>query len=306
VAESDRTRLLAIVGATAVGKSSLAMRLAARFGGEIVGADSRHVYRYMDIGTAKPTSEDRSEIPHHVIDVVDPDEHFGLAVYLELGTLAIQNAKSNGNLPILVGGAGQYVWALLEGWQVPQVPPDAETRSEMEELARASGHAVVLAVLRELDSEAADRVDPSNVRRVIRAVEVARSGNIGAPDKIPPPYDVMAVGLTMPRPQLYRRIDERVDEMLSEGWLDEVRGLLDRGYESDLPAMSGVGYREFSEHLVNGANLDEAVARTKTRTHAFARRQHAWFKRDDPRIHWFDAPAGFSDAEDAVERWLNA
>ncbi|MDP6665005.1 MAG: tRNA (adenosine(37)-N6)-dimethylallyltransferase MiaA [SAR202 cluster bacterium] len=302
---SDKTKLLVVVGPTAAGKSSLAMHLATQLSGEIVGADSRHVYRLMDIGTAKPTFEDRREIPHHAIDVVDPDEDFGLVTYLELGTQAIINAKFHGNLPILVGGTGQYVWALLEGWQVPRVPPDLAARNELEELAGASGTGAVVDILRDLDAKAAARVDPNNLRRVIRAVEVARSGAGGSPKKIPPDYDLLVIGLSMPRPRLYRRIDDRVDDMLEAGWLDEVRGLLDAGYALDLPSMSGVGYRELGEHLVNGADLSEAIAKTKTRTHAFARRQHAWFKHDDPRIHWFDATDGIADAEAAVSQWLD-
>ncbi len=302
---SNRTKLLVIVGPTAVGKSSLAMRLAVRFSGEIVSADSRHVYRRMDIGTAKPTFEDRREVPHYVIDIIDPDKEFSLATYLELGTQAIINAKIHGNLPILVGGTGQYIWALLEGWQVPRVPPDLVTRGELEDLASVSGVSAVVEILRELDPEAAARVDPNNLRRVIRAVEVARSGAGGPPTKISPDYDTLVVGLSMSRPRLYRRIDDRVDGMLESGWLDEVRGLVEYGYALGLPSMSGVGYRELAEHLVNGADLSEAIAKTKTRTHAFARRQHAWFKQDDPRIHWFDATDGIAEAETAVSRWLD-
>ena len=298
-------RLLAVVGPTAVGKTELSMRLAESLKGEIIGADSRQVYRHMDIGTAKPSHEARARVPHHLVDVVDPDEQFGLASYLRLARQSITNTDIKGNIPILVGGTGQYIWALLEGWQVPEVPPDPDTRESLEALARGSGVDAVLQVLEDVDPVAADRVDRGNLRRIIRAVEVARHGLRPDPGKVPPPYDTLIIGLGLTRSQLYQRIDRRVDKMMDAGWLSEVAALLEMGYDAGLPSMSGVGYGELAGHIEGETSLDAAVQRTKFRSHRYARQQHAWFKRSDPRIRWFDVGDGIDAAARTALRWLD-
>ncbi|MCL0028822.1 tRNA (adenosine(37)-N6)-dimethylallyltransferase MiaA [Dehalococcoidia bacterium] len=298
-------RLMAVVGPTAAGKSDLAMKLAETLEGEIVGADSRQVYRYMDIGTAKPSPADRARVPHHLIDVVYPDEQFGLASYLTLAKQSITNTSISGKIPILVGGTGQYIWALLEGWDVPRVPPDADTRESLESLAEVSGVSSVLRILEEIDPDAASRVDRRNPRRIIRAIEIARHGRRREPEKVPPPYETLILGLRLARSRLYERIDRRVDEMMDTGWLSEVESLLEIGYDPNLPSMSGVGYGELAAHLRGESRLDDAVQRTKYRTHRYARQQHSWFKLGDPRVHWFDVEDGADAAASIVREWLD-
>lgn len=283
----SRSKLIAIVGPTASGKTSLAIELAGCLDGEIVGADSRQVYRGMDIGTAKPTAEEQIAAWHHLIDVVNPDEPFSLGRWLELAQAALDDIWSRGKQPLLVGGTGQYVWALLEGWRVPRVPPRNGWREEME--ARPATELV--AELRRVDPEAESFIDARNVRRVIRALEVQQA--TGKPfsywrAKEPPGFETLVIGLRLSREELYRRIDERVDTMVKGGLVEEVRGLLDDGYSRDLPAMSGIGYREMWELRAGEIDIDTAVSRTKTRTHRLARHQNAWFKAADSRIRWID------------------
>jgi len=284
-------RLLVVVGPTAVGKTELAVRFGQRFCGEVVSADSRQVYRYMDIGTAKPTPEQRAAVPHHLVDLLDPDQELTLARYLELAQEAIRRIAARGKLPMLVGGTGLYVRALLEGWTIPRVPPDPAFRAELYARAERQGVDVLHRELTRVDPEAAGRIDPRNVRRVIRALEVFH--HTGRPiseqqRKNPPNYRLLQVGLTRSRPSLYARIDARVDRMIDQGLVDEVRWLVDHGYGYDLPAMSGLGYRQIGEYLCGEISLDEAIARIKRYTRRFVRQQYNWFRLNDPRIHWFD------------------
>jgi len=293
-------KLIAVVGATATGKTALGIELARRFDGEIVGADSRQVYRRMEIGTAKPTREEQATARHHLIDIADPDEPFSLGTWLQLARDALEDIWSRGKQPLVVGGTGQYVWALLEGWRVPLVPPLHELREELGSRPAEE----LLAELRRVDPEAEGFIDPRNVRRVIRALEVQAA--TGRPfsywrTKEPPPFESLVVGLHLTREALYARIDERVDAMFEAGLVDEVRGLLDGGYSRGLPAMSGIGYREVSEHLAGECSLESAVERTKTGTHRLARHQNAWFKRSDARLRWTE-PGG--DVAKTVADWL--
>ncbi|HWQ11816.1 MAG TPA: tRNA (adenosine(37)-N6)-dimethylallyltransferase MiaA [Roseiflexaceae bacterium] len=274
--------LLAVIGPTAVGKTALAIELARRLGGEIVSADSRQVYRHMDIGTAKPTLAERAAAPHHLIDVADPDEEFSLATYQDLATRAITDITARGRLPILAGGTGQYLAAILEGWQLPRVAPDPALRAALEREAAERGAEALHARLAQVDPEAAAGIAPANVRRVVRALEVyTLTGRPISAQRArqAPPYRSRTIWLTLPPPALYARIDARVDAMLAAGLLDEVRGLLARGYGWELPAMSSLGYREFRPYLAGECPLEEAVQRLKYDTHAFARRQKAWFQR---------------------------
>jgi tRNA dimethylallyltransferase len=274
--------LLVIVGPTAVGKTALAVALARALGGEIVSADSRQVYRGMDIGTAKPSAAERAAAAHHLIDVVDPHEAFSLALYQDLATAAITAIAARGRLPLLVGGTGQYLAALLEGWQIPRVAPQPGLRAALEHEAAQQGATALHTRLALIDPAAAAGILPTNVRRVIRALEVhALTGRpISAQQqKQPPPYRTKTLWLTRPPTELYDRIDARVDAMLANGLPAEVRGLLERGYGWELPAMSGLGYREFQPYFAGQATLDDAITRLKFDTHAFARRQPGWFRR---------------------------
>lgn len=292
-------KVVAIVGATATGKTALAIGLARRLGAaEIVNADSRQVYRGMDIGSAKPSAEEQAAVRHHLVDIVEPDQPFSLQQWLEMAHEALEGIWSRGRLPLLVGGTGQYVWALLEGWRVPQVPPRAELREELQRRPPAE----LAAELRRVDPEAERYIDPRNVRRVVRALEVHQA--TGLPfshwrTKEPPAFESLVIGLRLPREELYRRIDDRVEGMMQAGLLDEVRRLLEAGYSCRLPAMSGIGYREMCAHLSGEVPLEAAGERIKTSTHRLARHQGAWFKAGDERIRWIQA-AG----EDALEEAL--
>ncbi len=296
-----RRRLIAVVGATATGKTALAIRVAQAIGGEIINADSRQVYRGMDVGTAKPTRVEQAAARHWLIDCAAPDEPFTLAAFLDTAHAALGDIRARGLTPVVAGGTGQYVWALIEGWRVPRVPPDPALRAELEALAARAGAAAVAALLRADDPASADSIDPSNVRRMARAIEVTRA--TGRPFSAwrekagPPAEDVRIIGLDLPRQALYARIDARVDAMLAAGLVDEVRGLLAAGYGCELPAMSGIGYRQVCAHLRGDMTLDAAVTEIKTETHRLARMQHTWFRRDDPRIRWLDASAPDLDVD---------
>jgi tRNA dimethylallyltransferase len=283
--------LIAVVGPTGVGKTRMAVSLCQRLSGEVISADSRQIYRGLDIGTDKPSREQRSLVPHHLVDILDPDEEFTLAQYQEFAYRAIDSVLAKGKVPFLVGGTGLYVRAVLEGFSIPRVKPDPELRQRLHEEAARDGSAALHARLMKVDPEAAARIDWRNVRRVIRALEVYETTDepISALQRRhPPPYRVLKLGLTMERERLYQRIDERVDEMVERGLVAEVEGLLRKGYSPELPAMSGLGYRQVSMYLAGELELAEAIDRIKSETHRFVRQQYKWFRLDDDTIHWFD------------------
>lgn len=302
--------LLVVVGPTAVGKTALAVRLGEALGGEVVSADSRQVYRGMDIGAAKPTAEERARAAHHLIDLRDPDEPLSLAEYQALAYRTIDGLLARGRLPMLVGGSGQYVHAVVEGWGIPAVPPDETLRAQLYAEAEAAGAEALHARLRALDAVAAARIDPRNVRRVVRALEVCLVAGRPISElqrKAPPPYRIAPIGLTRPRPALYRRVDDRVDAMIAAGLADEVRRLAEAGYGWRLPAMSGLGYRQMGAYLRGETSLEEAAQSIKRETRRFIRQQYNWFRLSDPRIRWFDLEAfSLSEVEVAVADLLAA
>lgn len=287
---ADSRPLLAIVGPTAVGKSDLALALAERFSGEIVNADSRQLYRRMDIGTAKPLPEARGGVPHHLYDVAEPAEPLGLACYLDLARRTITEVHGRGRLPIVVGGSGQYVLALLEGWQAPQAPPDPALRERLRAEARERGAKALHARLREVDPEAAASIDPRNIRRVIRALEVHHATGrrfSEARAKAPPPFRSLVLGLTTPtRKELHERIDRRVDAMLAAGWLDEVRTLVQAGFGATPVFQASMGYSDLARALAGDRTLDEARATIRAAHHRLARSQYTWFRRKDLGGQW--------------------
>ncbi len=300
--------LIALLGPTAVGKTALGIELALAIGGEIISADSRQIYRFMDIGTAKPTPEQRERVPHHLLDVVDPDENLSLAQFQRLAYAAIQAVLGRNRIPIVVGGTGQYLTALVEGWQIPEVPPNQRLRAELEAFAAAQGTLALHQRLAQADPEAARAIDHRNVRRVVRALEVCLE--TGQPishlqTKAPPPFRIVQHGLTLERQALYRRADDRLADMLRRGLLDEIRQLLARGYSPRLPAMSGLGYRQIIPHILHAKPLDDALADARHATHAFIRRQYTWFRGHDTGILWHNmGDLVVSRFIEAVERWL--
>lgn len=303
--QSPTPNLLTIVGPTATGKTSLSLHLAQRFDGEIVSADSRLFYRGMDIGTAKPGAKEQQCVPHHLIDIAYPDETITLGQYQDAAYSAIEAIQARGRLPILVGGTGQYIMSVVEGWGIPRVPPHYDLRRVLRRLGRTELHRW----LSHLDPVAAEAIHPNNVRRVVRALEVTLLSGQPISElqrKKPPTYDSLIVGLRTDRDILYRRIDERVDQMMDAGLLQELEGLREAGYGPNLPAMSGLGYRQLWDYLQREATLDEAVKRIKYETHRFVRHQYNWFALDDPRIHWFELTR--EDLHEAVEQlvqtWL--
>lgn len=295
--------VLVILGPTAVGKTSLSLQIAQQFDGEIISADSRLFYRGMDIGTAKPTAEEQALVPHHLIDICNPDETLTLGEYQRLAYQTIDAVLENGRLPILVGGTGQYVKAVVEGWGIPKVAPHPDLREALEAL----GGPELARWLQLLDPAAAEKIDARNVRRVIRALEVTLV--TGKPitelqRKTPPPYKIQMIGLIRERESLYQRIDQRVDHMMASGLLAELEGLRDAGYGRFLPAMSGLGYQQLWAYLAGEMTLAESVERIKFETHRFARQQNTWFRQDDPRIDWFDMAR--EGVETAVLRHIQA
>ena len=303
-------RLVAIVGPTAIGKSRLALRLARTFGGEIVNADSRQVYRYMDTGTAKPTPEELALVPHHLINITNPDESFSLAQYQELAYRAINDIHQHRKLPLLEGGSGLYVWTVVEGWQIPRVPPRPELRKKLEAKAAAIGAEKLYQELVAIDPAAAQKIDPRNVRRVIRALEVYEQTSTPfsrLQRKQAPPFVSLIIGLTCDRAELYRRIDERVDRMMAQGLVREVEKLVKMGYDFTLSAMSTIGYKQIGMHLRGELSLEEAVQQVKYETHRFVRHQYAWFRLKDDRIKWFNILYPFeAEVESLVADFLQS
>lgn len=284
--------LVVIVGPTAVGKTAFALALAERLGGEIVSADSRLFYRGMDIGTAKPTPEEMRRVPHHLVDIADPDETWSLALFQRAAHQAIAEIHAQRRLPLLVGGTGQYVRAVTEAWDLPDQEPDHRLRDILERWGKEIGPLALHQKLALVDAAAADKIEPNNMRRTVRALEVVFLTGRRFSDqrrKSASPYSLLQIGLIRPRTELYTRVDERIDAMLRGGLVDEVQRLLDAGFTSDLPTMSAIGYREIAAYLRGEMRLEEAVAQMKRLTRVFVRRQANWFSSSDPGIHWFDA-----------------
>jgi tRNA dimethylallyltransferase len=291
--------MIAIVGPTAVGKSELALHLAQYFPLEIISADSCQVYRYMDIGTNKPSLAERASVPHHVIDIVKPDEDFSLVMYHQLAIEALKAIQQKGKLPLLVGGSGLYVWSLVEGWKIPQVPPDQKLRRQLESRAGQEDSQSLYRELQDIDSVAAAKINPSNIRRIIRALEIYHA--TGQPPsqlqrKEVPGFSTLVIGLTRDRSELYRKIDGRVDKMIQRGLVEEVEQLLKKGYSPSLPSMSGIGYKQIGQFLRGEMTLPEAIDKIKYETHRLARHQYAWFRLSDSRIRWFDTSEAEAEA----------
>ena len=284
--EQYKEKVLVILGPTATGKSHCAIEIAKKFNGEIISGDSMLVYREMNIGTAKPTAEELAAVPHHLVDILPPEASFSVVDFKEQAQRLITEINARGHLPIIAGGTGLYIKALLEDYAFNSVSENSELREQLTREAELQGAQALHARLAALDAAAAERIHPNNVRRVVRALEAALSGEqvnqYGASES---PYDALVVGLEMERSALYARINKRVDIMLAQGLEQEVRSLLERGISSDCQSMQSIGYRQMVWYLRDGMPYEEAVDKLKQATRNFAKRQVTWYKKM-PYINW--------------------
>jgi tRNA dimethylallyltransferase len=280
-----------IVGPTAVGKTEISLRLAEFFNGEIISGDSRLFYRGMDIGTAKPTEEERNRVPHHLIDVSDPDQDWSLALYLPKVHQIIEDIHQRGKLPFLVGGTGQYIQGVIQGWKMPDVKPDPRLRQVLNQWANQIGVDGIRHGLEILDPDAAAGIDGPNLRRMIRALEVIFGTGqkfSEQKDKSGTQHKIMQIGLIRPREELYQRIDLRIEKMLADGLIAEIEELLAKGYSPDLSSLSAIGYKQIIDHLKGEYSVEEAVRMIQSKTRKYVRQQANWFRIDDPEILWFN------------------
>lgn len=304
----------AIVGPTAVGKSEIALEVAAKLKAEIISVDSTQVYRGLDIGTAKLLPHQRISktgifIPHHLIDIVDPDEPFSVADYQKLARKTIEDIHTRGRLPLLVGGTGLYFQAVIDPYIFLPGARDSFLRARLKEEAKEKGLSYLYRLLQEVDKEAAQRIHPHDQRRIIRALEFYKL--TGQPlsttwkrGKQESPYRLALAGLSMDRDLLYERINRRVDQMLEAGLVEEVRGLLLKGYRPDLPALQALGYKEIIAYLQGKITLEEAIYLLKRNTRRYAKRQLTWFRRD-PRIKWWEVePGKLEEISSSISTWM--
>jgi tRNA dimethylallyltransferase len=285
-------KLVVLVGPSGVGKTRISLDLAREFNGEIVNGDVTALYRYLDIGSAKPTINERLEVPHHLIDIATPDENLTVAQYQQLAYTVIEDIISRGKCPFLVGGSGLYIHSVVEGYKIPPVLPNYQLRQELTIEAEKKGHVWLYELLRSLDPVAANNIDPTNIRRVIRAIEVCQT--TGQPISVfwkqrEVRYTPIIIGLNRPVEELFERINLRVDSMFKEGLVDEVKSILSMGYKPDSPALLSIGYKEVVDYLQGNITLNLATDEIKRATRRLARRQMSgWFSLDDPRIKWLD------------------
>ena len=284
-------KLIAIVGPTGIGKTALSEQIIRYIDSEIVSIDSRQIYRNMDIGTAKPKPYLLNTIPHHLINIVDPIDDFSITDFLQSAKASIEDIISRGKTPLLVGGTGQYFWSLIENWTIPSVPPNPELRKKFEQIANEYGAEHLFEELKSIDVEATKIIDSRNIRRVIRALEVGITGNKKWSElrsKDPVLYDPFIIGLTKERTILYRNVDSRIDQMLLEGWIEEVRLLKNNNIDLTYSSMSSLGYDEIYRYISGEVSINDATEKIKINTHRFIRSQYNWFRISDTRIHWFD------------------
>lgn len=304
-------KIIVVAGPTAVGKTKYAIEAAKAFNGEVVSCDSMQLYKYMDIGSAKPTPEELSQVPHHLVDLIDPADAFSVAEYQKLAREAIEDIFARGKVPVIAGGTGLYLNSILYDMDFSNAKQDQNLRLQLEKEAYEFGPEYLHNKLRELDSEAASRIHPNNIKKVVRAIEGALSGdnikdfkecNTKVKD-----FERILIGLTRDREELYDRINLRVDLLVEQGLFDEVKGLLDKGLtESDI-SMKGIGYKEIIGYFNGKYTEEEAIDLIKKNTRHLAKRQITWFKRYDD-IHWIDI-SQYQNDEEAIEgmlEWLKS
>ncbi len=305
----EREKLVVIVGPTAVGKTQLSLELAQQFNGEIISGDSMQVYRGMDIGTAKAEPAELALVPHHLIDIKNPDEEYSVAMFQESATQLINSINGRGGLPFIVGGTGLYIESVTHRFQFSQATQDPELRERLQRLADTEGVDALHARLADVDPVTAERLHPNDVKRVIRALEIYESTGYKMSDfqlrAQHSPYELVMIGLTMDRAILYERINRRVELMIEAGLIEEVRGLLDKGYDASLVSMQGLGYKELIPYLYGEITLEKAINDIKQRTRHFAKRQLSWFRRM-PEIQWFDMtdPACQANSVETIKQIL--
>lgn len=285
-----KPRVIVIVGPTASGKTSTSIEIAKKLNGEIISADSMQIYKEMNIGTAKPSMEERDGIMHYLMDIISPNELYNVTMYKKMAEKAIEEILAKGKLPIIVGGTGLYVSTLINGIEFSEVKEDTEYRKEMQTLAESKGPNYLHDMLREVDPIAAANIDMNNVRRVIRALEIYKvtgktKTQLDEESKKETKYDYMVYGIETPREKLYERINLRVDKMLEEGLVEEVKSLLEK-YELSKTALQGLGYKEVKAYLEEQTTYDEMVETLKMETRRYAKRQLTWFRRES-QIKWY-------------------
>ena len=280
-------KILVICGPTASGKTALAVGLARRHHGEVVSADSMQIYRRMDIGTAKPTPEEMGGVPHHMLDVADPEEDFSVARYVDMAAKCVDDILSRGRLPILAGGTGLYIDSLLSGRTFAPFQPDSPLRGQLEEQLRREGGAAMLSRLARVDPDSAARLHPNDEKRIVRALEVYQSTGKTITQHnletraIPPRYDALTLALAFEqREDMWSRIDRRVDQMMDQGLVDEVQSLLDSGVPAKCTAMQAIGYKEMAAALLSHGDVSAGAEEVKLRSRQYAKRQLTWFRRN--------------------------
>ncbi|HZG16082.1 MAG TPA: tRNA (adenosine(37)-N6)-dimethylallyltransferase MiaA [Candidatus Bathyarchaeia archaeon] len=304
-----KEKLVVIVGPTAVGKTALSLQLAGQFHGEIISGDSMQVYRKMDIGTAKATPEERSLIPHHLIDIIDPDQDYSVASFQAMAVRLISEINQRQRLPFIVGGTGLYIESVTHQFQFAETPQDPELRERLQRIADVEGNEALHQRLEAIDPITAKRLHPNDVKRIIRAIEIYEVTGYKMAEfqhrAKYSPYDLYMIGLTMDRDKLYERINQRVELMIEAGLVEEVRQLLDQGYDPSLVSMQGLGYKELIPYLYGEITLERAVNEIKQRTRHFAKRQLSWFRRMT-EIEWFDMtdPAGHEEVLQTITERL--
>jgi len=291
-AKAKKTPLLVLVGPTAVGKTAFSLDIAKRRNIDIISGDSVQVYRGMDVGSAKATPAERAQAPHYMIDLLDPDEPFTVADFQERATRLIAESAARGRLPTIVGGTGLYIESVVYGYQFSDAVADEAARERWNAVADAEGTESLHATLQARDPVSAARIHPNDRKRLIRALEIFDATGRPMSEQAQKrekssPYELCMIGLTMERDKLYARIEARVDAMLEEGLVEEVRTLLARGYDRSLPSMQAIGYKEIAAYVAGEISYDEAVYTLKRNTRRFAKRQLSWF-RAMPQIHWVD------------------
>jgi tRNA dimethylallyltransferase len=294
--------LIVLLGPTAVGKTELSLRLAERIGGEIVSADSRQVYRGMDIGTAKASADERQRVPHHLIDIRSPDQPLSVAEYQFMAYATIDAIHRRQAVPFLVGGTALYLRAVVLGLRIPSAPPDAALRTQLEARLSSEGVAALFSHLQEIDPATAAVTDARNPRRVLRALEIILStgrSKVEMEGADPPPYRILQIGLQRERETMHRRVDARIDEMIADGLVEETERLLAAGYDPALPALTSLGYREIGAFLAGEISLPHAVERIKIETHRFLRHQSTWFRKMEGVV-WFDLDDAQQNSDERI------